>query len=138
MLVQDFLHKSAKRFPDKVALICEGRRLTYAEVEAQANRLARALIDHGVQRGDRVVIYLANKVETVIAIFGILKAAGTFVVVNSTTKRDKLTYILNNCRATALFAAARNADMVSEVRAEVPSLKFGVLAGVCTVAGPTR
>jgi long-chain acyl-CoA synthetase len=129
MLVQDFLQNSAERFPGKTALICDDQRLTYTEVEAQANRLAHALVAHGVKRGDRVVVYLPNSVEAVIAIFGILKAAGTFVVVNPTTKQDKLTYILNNCRATALLTTDRNARLASKIDAAVPSLKFTVLSG---------
>ena len=129
MLVQDFLQNSAERFPDKTALVCDDQRLTYAEIEARTNRLAHALAAHGVQRGDRVVICLPNSVETVVAIFGILKAAGTFVVVNHTTKRDKLIYILNNCQATAFFTSDRNARLAAEVQAAVPSLKFTVLSG---------
>lgn len=129
MLVQDFLQNSAERFPNKTALVCDGRRLTYAEIEAQANRLAHALIAHGVQRGDRVAVYLPNSVETVIGIFAILKAAGSFVVVNPTTKRDKLTFILNNCRATALLTADRNVSLAAEAHAAATSLKFTVLSG---------
>jgi len=129
MLVQDFLQNSAGRFPDKTALVCGRERLTYTQIEAQANRLAHALIAHGVQRGDRVAIYLPNSVEAVVAIFAILKAAGTFVVVNPTTKRDKLTYILNNCRAAALFTSDRNASLTAEIHAAVPSLQFTVLCG---------
>jgi amino acid adenylation domain-containing protein len=136
MLVQDFLQNSAERFPDKTALVCDGKRLTYADIEAQANRLAHALVDHGVERSDRVAVYMPNSVETVIAIFGILKAGATFVVVNSTTKQDKLSYILNNCRATALFAPARNAHSVDKVRTVVPSLKFSVLSGALSDGTP--
>jgi amino acid adenylation domain-containing protein len=115
-------------------LICGGQgserqRLTYAQIDARANCLANALIDQGVQRGDRVAIYLPNSVETVIALFGILKAGAAFVVVNPTTKQDKLVYILNNCQATALFAPARIAGTVSKTRAAVPALKFAVLSG---------
>ncbi|MFZ5915372.1 MAG: class I adenylate-forming enzyme family protein [Chloroflexota bacterium] len=134
MLVQDFLHNSARLYPDKTALVCEGQRLTYAQIEAQANRLAHALVDRGVARGDRVAILMPNSAEVVIAIFAILKAAGAFVVINHTTKRDKLTYILNNCRATALITAGRNADLAIELHAAVPSLKFSVLAGERAVA----
>ena len=129
MLVQDFLQDSAERFPDKVALICDSQRLTYAEVESRANRLAHALIALGVQRGDRVAVYLPNSVEAVVAIFAILKAAGTFVVVNPTTKRDKLVYILDNCQATALFTSSRNASLAAAVGTAVASLRFTVLCG---------
>ncbi|UCC63829.1 MAG: AMP-binding protein, partial [Anaerolineae bacterium] len=129
MLVQDVLQNSAERFPEKTALVSDGQRLTYAEVEARANRLAHALITYGVRRGDRVALCLPNSVEAVLAIFAILKAAGTFVVVNPTTKRDKLTYILNNCRATALFTSDRNVPLAAKAHAAVPSLQFTVLNG---------
>jgi amino acid adenylation domain-containing protein len=129
MLVQDTLYQNALRIPDKVALICDGQRLTYADVDAMTNRLANALIEHGVQRGDRVAIYLNNSVEAVAGIFATLKAGGVFVVVNHTTKRDKLTYILNNCRATALLTEARKASLADQVLSDVPSLKFNVLCG---------
>lgn len=63
MLVNDFLQNNAERFPGKVALVCDGRRLTYAEIEEQANRVANGLLALGVRRGDRVAIWLPNSVE---------------------------------------------------------------------------
>lgn len=72
--------------PSKVALVCEGRRLTYAEIEAAANRLANALIAHGVRRGDRVGLFVKNSVEAVVSVFAVLKAGAAFVVINQTTK----------------------------------------------------
>jgi amino acid adenylation domain-containing protein len=106
-LVRDFLEDSARRLPEKIALVCDGQRLTYCAVDAMANRLAQALAQLGVQRGDRVAVFMPNSVETVVAIFAIVKAGGVFVVINPTTKRDKLIYILNNCRAAALITEAR-------------------------------
>jgi non-ribosomal peptide synthetase component E (peptide arylation enzyme) len=53
MLLQDFLHDSAERLPDKVALVCEGTRLTYRQIDQMANRLANMLIATGVRRGER-------------------------------------------------------------------------------------
>lgn len=127
MLVQDFLQQNAEYLPDKIALICGDQRLTYAEMEARANRLANAMLDHGVKRGDRVVIFLNNSVETVVSIFATLKAGGVFVVVNPTTKLDKLVYILNNCSATALVAELRNFSFVSAVIERAHTLKFCIL-----------
>jgi long-chain acyl-CoA synthetase len=129
MLVQDFLQNSAVRLPDKVALICDGQRLTYAELEAMANRLANAMREHGVKRGDRVAIYLNNSIEAVVSIFATLKAGGVFVVVNHTTKADKLTYILNNCQAAALVSEARQAALTDRVLTETPSIQLRVFGG---------
>lgn len=129
MLVHDFLERSAERTPDKVALICGGQRLTYAEVDGMANRLARALRERGVERGDRVILFLPNSVELVAGIFGVLKAGGTFVVVNASTKEDKLTYLVNNCRATALVTTGRQAKTATALMERAPSLAFSVLTG---------
>ena len=130
MLVQDFLRSSAQRLPDKVALVCDKRRLTYAELDAMSDRLANALIAQGIGRGDRVAIYLPNSVEAVAGIFAALKAGGVFVLINPSTKHDKLAYMLNNCRASALLTGARHSgEALNRLLAEVPSLRCTVLCG---------
>jgi amino acid adenylation domain-containing protein len=106
MLVQEFLEASAQRRPDKVALVCGAARFSYAQLDLMANRLALALRARGVRRGDRVAIYLRNRPEAVVAIFAALKADAAFVVINRTTKREKLARILSNCRAAALVTDA--------------------------------
>ena len=103
MLVQDFLHASVARRPGKVALVCGAHRYTYAQIEDMANRLAHALCQGGVQRGDRVGVCLPNDWGAVISIFAILKAGAVFVPINPGVKPDKLQYILNNCRAAAVI-----------------------------------
>lgn len=129
LMVQDFLERSFARTPDKEALICGESRLTYADVEAMANRFAQALREYGLERGDRVILHLPNSVELVIGIFGTLKAGGVFVVANASIKQDKLTYMVNNCRATVLVSQARNAAMMRDIAAESPSVKMTVLTG---------
>lgn len=129
MLVQDFLENSAARLPDKTALICQGERLTYAQLDEKANQFAQVLLANGVQRGDRVVVYMPNAAASVIALFGILKAGGVFVIVNHTTKKDKLAYILQNCQAAALLTDLRRLEAVEEAAAGLPSLKLIVVDG---------
>jgi amino acid adenylation domain-containing protein len=127
MLVHELLEHSADRLPDKVALVCDGQRLTYAEVDAQANRLANALTAQGLQRGDRVVLYLPNCLELAIAIFAVLKAGGVFVPINPSTKYDKCAYILNNCQARVFITVGRQAELATQLAQEVPSLKTLIL-----------
>ncbi|HEC35352.1 MAG TPA: AMP-dependent synthetase [Anaerolineae bacterium] len=129
MLVHHFLQRSAEQFPTKPALVCGDRRLTYAQIEEQTNRVANGLLTLGMQRGERLAVWLPNSVEAVIAIFAILKAGGVFTVINSTTKPTKLTYILNNCAASGLFAPARQREQVIHLLKSVPSLRFAVLCG---------
>ncbi len=122
MLVNDFLQQSAERFPDKVALICDGRRFTYSEIERLANQLAQALLASGIQRGDRVAVFLPNCLEAVIAIFAILKAGGAFVVINRTTKYQKMAFILNNCQARAIVTDEFAYDAMATNRIGLASL----------------
>jgi len=129
MLVSDFLAQSARRYPDKVALICDGQRLTYKQVEERCNEIAHGLADQGIQPGDRVAVWLPNSVESVLAIFGILKADAVFTVINSSTKLDKLTYVLNNCTASGLFAPIKSYSQVIRLLEAVPSLRFATLCG---------
>lgn len=129
MLVQDFLYASAARSPDKTALVCQNQRLSYAEIDEMTNRLANALIAAGVRRGDRVALFLDNSVEAVIGVFAVLKAGGVFVMINPTTKQDKLAYMLNNCATRALVFDGRKAAPVSAMWPDIPSLVAGVSCG---------
>lgn len=133
MLVNAFLEDSYATCPDKVALVCGSQRLTYAEIEASANRLANALRQQGVQRGDRVAIWLPNSVEAVVSVFATLKAGATFTFLNPTTKPDKLIYILNNCRAVALVAPAQQEQVLPSILEAAPSVQKAICCG-----GPER
>ncbi len=98
-LVNHFLEYSAARLPDKVALIHQDKRLTYAGVDEMSNRLANCFLGSGVERGDRIAIFMDNSIEAIVSVFGALKAGAAFMMINHTTKAEKLEYILNNSRA---------------------------------------
>lgn len=136
MLVEELIEASAWRQPDKVALVCGSRRLTYREIDEAADRLSHALRGLGIKRGDCVLTYLENSVEAVVSIFGILKAGAVFVPVGRTVKADKLAYILNDCGATCLIADQRAHHVVSESLTRAPALTAVVVVGdTPTVAG---
>ena len=129
MQIEEFLEQSARRSPNKTALVCDNKRYTYAEIDAQCNRLAHGLLELGVQRGDRVGIFLDNTAETVISIFAVLKAGGVFMVINPTTKADKLAFILNNSRAKALITHSHKAEACEAALNETPQLTAVVVVG---------
>lgn len=138
MQVEEFLERSARRLPDKLALVCGARRLTYGELDRRANALAHDLAARGVARGDRVAVYLENSVEAVIAIFAILKAGAVFVMVNPTTKPDKLTWILNHCRATGLVADALRLRGMTAHWESLPHLAAVWSAGALPASGVSK
>lgn len=129
MQIEEFLENSARRAGGKTALVAGARRLTYSEIDAQCNRLARALIAERVARWDRVIIFLENSVEAVISVFAISKAGAVFVVVNPTTKPDKLSFILNNCRATVVITDGEKLSSLGQCLREVPTLRIVLVAG---------
>jgi long-chain acyl-CoA synthetase len=106
MLVQDFLVQSAERHPEQIGLICGGRRFSFCDLNERANQVAHALRARGVARGDRVVLFLPNCLEAVVAIFGVLKAGALFVMIHPTTKREKVDYIVQDCEAAAVLVDA--------------------------------
>ena len=131
ILVQDFLQTSAARVPDKAALVCGERRLSYARLDGMANRLANALIAKGVRRGDRVALYLDNSVEAVVGLFAVLKAGGAFVAVSRGAKPDKLLSILNDCAASAVIldVGALGQGLLERLPEEAGTLRAVVACG---------
>lgn len=127
--LQDYLHESARRLPDKVALVCGEQRLTYAEIESRSNALAHGLVARGIERGDRVVIFADNTVEAVVAFWAVLKANAVVSVVNPLTKTGKLTHLLNDCRAAALVTTARHAAVLDGAVAKLSYLRTVIVAG---------
>src|SRR5690606_17425153 len=123
MQLEQFLERSAARTPDKTAVICGKRRISYADLEADANRLARAFIECGIERGDRIAIWLENSIEAAIAIFATLKAGAVFMPIHATTKSDKLTYLLNNSRAAALVCSGNQQVTLGAVLPQTPHLR---------------
>lgn len=131
-MLQSFLELSAQDRPEKIALVINQNRYTYRELEHQSNRLAHALVQRGLERGDRVAIHLDNTLEAVVSIFAVLKSGGVFVMVNPTTKIDKLVYVLNNCRASTLIIPGKKQQTVLEHSDLLPHLKTAITVGRTT------
>lgn len=120
MLVNQFLENTVEKTPQKEALIFADKTLKYIEIENYANSLGNALLELGLQKLDRVAIYLDNSVESVISIFGILKAGGIFLIINPQVKPKKLEYILNDCQVKFLITDHK---LAFNYRGNCPHLK---------------
>jgi len=127
--LETFLERSSAADPDKTALVCGSERLSYGELERRSNRVAHGLLSLGVRRGDRVAICLDNSVEAVIAVFATLKAGAVFVMINPTTKAEKLAYVVDNAEAVALVAGWPKFDELRRSGASLPHLRATVGVG---------
>lgn len=128
-LLHDYIADAARRAPDKEALLCMKQRLTFKQIDQRANALAHALVARGVEPGDRVLVFADNTPDTVISYWGVLKANAIVSVVNPLTKADKLSYLLNDCRASALITDAHLAKVFTEAVKETQHLKTVLVSG---------
>ena len=129
-LLHDYLDFSARRDPTKNALIINQRELNFAEIDAQANALANGLRAAGVERGDRVIVFGDNTLETVVSFWGVLKADAVVVMVNPLTKSDKLDYLLKDCRPTAMVTDANLFSQFAEPVANNNYLRCVLVSGL--------
>ena len=102
----DNLETSARRYPDKAALVFFGRVFTYREVLQKAQRLAASLQAMGVEKGDRVVLSMQNCPQLVIAHFAILRANAVVVPVNPMNRAEELKHYIVDPDAEVAFTTA--------------------------------
>ncbi len=113
----------------RLAIIHEGRRLTYGDVYGGANRLGNALRRLGVAMEQRVVLLLHDSPEFVWSFWGAIKIGAVPIPTNTLLKPHDFAYILNDSRAEVVIVSAPLATAVDEVRAQLPYLKHVVVAG---------
>jgi amino acid adenylation domain-containing protein/non-ribosomal peptide synthase protein (TIGR01720 family) len=109
----------AARRPDGIALVCDGQTLTYAELNAQANRLARELVKCGVQPDTLVGLCLDRSNELVTAILGILKAGGAYLPIDLSYPADRVAFMLEDAQAPVLLTHSRLKDQFPSTPARV-------------------
>lgn len=122
-LLPDALLASTDRNAAKVAIIADGASYTYQTLVDAAHRLARALQDNGVKRGDRVAIYLDNSWHAVVAIYGTLIAGAVLTVINPQTKAEKLAYVLIDSDARALVTEKSLGPVFLAALADAPNVR---------------
>jgi amino acid adenylation domain-containing protein len=88
---------AAKKFPEREAFRYGNESLNYAQMEFKTDQLASHLISIGVQKGDRVGVYMYRCLETAIAIYGIMKAAAVYVPLDPSLPVSRIAFLLNHC-----------------------------------------
>lgn len=104
-LLQHLLSQSARVYPKNVAVACKGRSINYNELEGRSNQCAAYLQNSGLQKGDRVGIMLGKSIESIIALFGILKAGAIYVPIDPAAPANRIVPIIKNCDIRAIFVS---------------------------------
>ncbi|AKA44315.1 non-ribosomal peptide synthetase [Paenibacillus polymyxa] len=101
--IHQLVEEQAKRVPEATAVVFEGRRLSYAELNERANRLARTLRSVGVLPNQLVGLMARRSLETVVGILAVLKAGGAYVPIDPEYPEERIRYILENSNAQLLL-----------------------------------
>ncbi|WP_204318779.1 class I adenylate-forming enzyme family protein [Pseudooceanicola aestuarii] len=106
----DILRRSARRTPGNIALVDGDRRVTYAALDAMANRMAHELLARGAQKGERCATMMANSVELVACLFAINRAGLVWVPINLMLEADDVDYTLTHAGVAHVLTEPAFAD----------------------------
>ena len=99
--VVEIFEERAAKTPDKTALIYEGEKITYKELNERANQVAHLLRQKNIGREDRVALLCQRGIEMVIGIYGIIKAGAAYVPIDPEYPQDRIDYIFENSNSKA-------------------------------------
>ncbi|MFD1044889.1 acyl-CoA synthetase [Kibdelosporangium lantanae] len=114
--IADLVEHAVDVVPERIAAICGERRVTYAQLEERANRLAHHLADRGVRPGSHVGIYSRNSIEAVETMIAAYKLRAVAINVNYRYVAGELRYIFEDADLVALVHERRTAAMVAQAR----------------------
>jgi amino acid adenylation domain-containing protein len=117
-LLHRLLQRSAEDRPEQVAVEDGARAISYAELDARSSQVAHLLQELGVSKGDRVGLYLNKSLESIVGIYGILKAGAAYVPFDAQAPLARLAYIAGNCGIRVMLTGTEKsgtwAELVSE------------------------
>jgi len=128
-LIHDFIFDSARRSPGAEALVYGAHRLDYSALAAAVEGAAGALLAAGIQRRERVAVYLEKRIENVAAMFGATAAGAVFVPVNPLLKADQVGYILADCAVRVLVTSSERLAQLAPVLGGCPQLSTIYVCG---------
>lgn len=133
----DIVARSAATDPQAPAVTYKDRTLTYGELWDETTRFASALLGLGVERGDRVAVYLDKRVETVTTIFGASASGGVFVPINPLLRPQQVGFILSDCDVKVLVTSSDRLASLEEELDRCKSIEHVVLidAGTTGIVG---
>jgi amino acid adenylation domain-containing protein len=114
-LLQDLVARQAARRPEAAAIVYGAKRLSYGELDAAANRLARALVEAGCRKGDRVCFLYPKKPAAMVWMLGILKAGAMHVPLDLASPAERLRRIVNSCEPRFILAAGPAEQLAREL-----------------------
>lgn len=101
--------------PDKVAVIFEEEEITYAQLNARANKLAKTIRNYGIKQDDFVVIMAERSIEVIVGILSILKAGGAYVPIDPGFPKDRIQYIIEDCEPKVILVGKAELPIETQI-----------------------
>ena len=129
MNVGSLLTMAANKFPDRTALIQDDRRFTYRQFNQRSNRMARALLRFGLQKGDRVATLLYNSPELVEVFLGAAKTGAVFTPVNFRLAAEEVVYLVNHSDARIFVFGEEFFPLAESICPRLPKVERWISVG---------
>ncbi|ACM39348.1 peptide synthetase (plasmid) [Allorhizobium ampelinum S4] len=113
-LLPELFQAQAARTPDAIALECEGEQISYAELEARANRMARYLIELGVGPETIVALALPRSIDMVVSLLAVLKSGGAYLPLDPQYPTERLAFMVADAQPATVIAVASTAEKLPE------------------------
>jgi long-chain acyl-CoA synthetase len=123
MNIREILEKTASQVPQKTAIVLGSQRVSYGELDAASNRVANALMNLGLRKGEHVAILVSYNPDWLISYFGIVKAGGKTVILNSMLKAHDYDSLLRDSDSKILLTEKNFVEMLSSVLPTIPLLE---------------
>ena len=123
------LRNQARVRPDAVAVVCENRSLTFAELDAESDRLATGLRELGLEAGERVGLFLPNGPEFIVSFYAASKLGAIACPLNSSYREREIAYQLNDSGASFLITHAKLWPVIERTRAQLTHLRHIIVVG---------
>jgi long-chain acyl-CoA synthetase len=127
------LKDTAKRIPDKLAVLYP-RNTTFKELDVLSDKLAAALVDLGVNKGDAVALFMWNSPEFIISFFGALKSGAIVTALNPSFKYKEAKFQLEDSEAVIAIVDNDKYKIIEKIKAELSKLEKIIVLGKKTVA----
>lgn len=129
------IDQAAAQTPEHQAVRAGNQSLTYRELAERSNQLAHTLRECGVTRGDRVGIYLNKSLESVVSVYGIMKAGAAYVPLDPFAPVARLSYVIQDCGIRHLLTHPDKAEALKQLTAEPTGLTHLIGAPALDIAG---
>ena len=122
LIITNILATHSKCHPNKPALICADKQLTWGELGRRINKVGNRLVELGLKKGDKVSLLMANRIEVPEIIFGVVKAGGIIVPLSTMLPGDMSAKMVINSESKFLFVGAELRDVIGPYRCEFKNI----------------